>query len=63
MFDILSGIKQDGCFDQGRPLDLLMAKGYKDLYSFDLSAATDRLPIDIQVQVLSRIYNPRVAEA
>jgi len=38
-----------------------MAKGLKDLYSFDLSAATDRLPIDLQVQVLSLIYNQRLA--
>jgi len=40
-----------------------MAKGLKDLYSFDLSAATDRLPIDLQVQVLTLIYNQSVAYA
>jgi hypothetical protein len=40
-----------------------MAKGLKDVYSFDLSAATDRLPIDLQVQVLSMIYNHTIAQA
>jgi len=40
-----------------------MAKGLNDLYSFDLSAATDRLPIDLQKQVLSLIYNQEIADA
>jgi len=40
-----------------------MAKGLNDLYSFDLSAATDRLPIDLQKQVLSLIYNQEIANA
>jgi hypothetical protein len=59
IFDILSTIEQDGTHDQYKPLDLLF--GYKpfepvnnDMYfSFDLSAATDRLPLDIQSLVLN----------
>lgn len=34
-----------------------MEKGLKDFYSFDLTAATDRLPIDIQVDLLSLLFN------
>jgi len=34
-----------------------------ELYSFDLSAATDRLPIDLQVQVLSLLIGRKGAEA
>jgi hypothetical protein len=34
----------------------LFDKGLKEMFSFDLSAATDRLPIDLQVQVLSFLY-------
>jgi len=49
---ILKEIPQDGTFDQGKPIDLLI-KQESDVYSFDLSAATDRLPIDLQVQVIS----------
>lgn len=60
-FDILKQIPNDGCFDQGKPLKRLMSKGLKDLWSFDLSAATDRFPIDFQVQVLSLMYNQDIA--
>jgi hypothetical protein len=41
-----------------------MAKGLKVMYSFDLSAATDRLPIDLQVQLLTILFkNSETAEA
>jgi len=53
LFDILSNIEQDGTFDQMSPIHKLMEKGFKEFYSFDLSAATDRLPIDLQVRVLA----------
>jgi hypothetical protein len=56
LFDILRNIKQDGTFNQHKPIGLLFEKGLKDMFSFDLSAATDRLPIDLQVQVLSFLY-------
>lgn len=49
---ILKEIPQDGTFDQGKPIELLPKKESL-VYSFDLSAATDRLPIDLQVQVIS----------
>jgi len=48
---ILKNIPQDGTFDQGKPIDLL-SKQESLVYSFDLSSATDRLPIDLQVQVI-----------
>lgn len=56
LFSILRRIEQDGTFDQIKPVRALFAKGLKDMYSFDLSAATDRLPIDIQVSLLSLLY-------
>jgi hypothetical protein len=48
----------DGTFDQRKPLYDLIERvrsnpDNKQMFScFDLSAATDRLPIDIQVQIL-----------
>jgi hypothetical protein len=33
------------------------------VWSFDLSAATDRLPIDFQVQILSTFMGSEFAEA
>lgn len=45
----------DGTFNQLRPIDrLLKIKGIP-LYSLDLSAATDRLPVDLQVQLLNQL--------
>lgn len=53
LFRILKTIPQDGTFDQLAPLRALTSQGLKDFYSFDLSAATDRIPIDFQQQILS----------
>jgi catabolite regulation protein CreA len=33
------------------------------VFSYDLSAATDRFPIDLQVQILSMLYTKEVALA
>lgn len=63
IFQLLSRIKMDGTFDQRKPLlDLISRVREGDLSGhqfscFDLSAATDRLPIDVQKQVLSIVYN------
>lgn len=53
----------DGTFDQRLPLLNLISRVKSGELSghmfscFDLSAATDRLPIDVQKQVLSIVYN------
>jgi hypothetical protein len=56
IFIVLKKIPQDGTFNQAAPLKLLseLTRGTRTVYSFDLSAATDRLPIALQVQVLSQ---------
>jgi len=67
VFSILRLIPQDGTFDQGAPIrrlrKILSNKADKTVYSYDLSAATDRVPIELQKQVLSLIYNKTVADA
>lgn len=56
IFRYLADIPQDGTFNQTKPISLLMEKKDKGLltefYSYDLSSATDRLPIDLQKDVL-----------
>jgi hypothetical protein len=54
IFDFLKLLPTDGTFDQLKPIKRLtgLKAGHK-FYSLDLSAATDRLPIDLQVQILS----------
>jgi len=60
IFDSLRRIPTDGTFDQTKPLDILLSNplpGHK-FYSFDLTAATDRLPIDLQVDILETLRVP-----
>lgn len=65
IFSILRKIPQDGCFNQAAPLRKLQERineevqelGSCNVYSFDLSAATDRLPLKFQVQVLGQLLN------
>jgi len=56
LFDLLRQIPQDGTFDQLKPIERLLAKASLKgvpMYSFDLSAATDRLPLRLQKTLLS----------
>lgn len=59
IFKILKTIPMDGTFNQGKPLERLLARVKSGelispiFYSYDLSSATDRLPILFQQQVLS----------
>lgn len=59
----LAHLDMDGTKDQIGPFDrllktedLVMKK--QVLYGFDLSAATDRLPIDLQIQILNNLGLP-----
>jgi len=63
VFEILRLIPQDGTFDQERPLAHLgvLGKTGRKLHSFDLSAATDRLPVKIQATLLSSLIGAHAA--
>jgi len=65
IFSVLKKIKNDGTFNQAAPLHLLndILRGSKRVFSFDLSQATDRLPIDLQVQILSLWLGEEFAKA
>nr|WAY16622.1 putative RNA-dependent RNA polymerase [Binucleate Rhizoctonia mitovirus 10] len=53
IFDhILAGIPQDGTRDQLKPVLSLIGRKPDSLFSLDLSAATDRLPLWLQVAIL-----------
>jgi hypothetical protein len=55
----LKEIPNDGTFDQdlavSRLNNVILSKGLTKVYSFDLTAATDRLPIDLQVGILDQV--------
>lgn len=54
IFWLLRGIPMDGTFNQTAPLKRV--KAVRGLWSLDLSAATDRLPISIQKSLLGAIF-------
>jgi hypothetical protein len=63
VFSVLRRLPQDGTFDQLAPVERLITRmqAIKPLkhtwvYSIDLSAATDRLPIRIQMDLMSLIF-------
>lgn len=61
----LRKLPMDGTWDQGKAADRVReetAKGTK-LFSFDLSAATDRFPVRFLVLTLGTLIGPEVAEA
>jgi hypothetical protein len=68
---ILPLIPQDGTHNQGLPLDALSEKiiglldttGKAHVYSFDLKAATDRIPSELTVKVLGNLVTPAVAKS
>lgn len=57
LFKWLSHIPMDGTFDQLSPIKNFSALESKERYSFDLSAATDRLPIKLQIQIMTHLFN------
>jgi len=64
LFDILRQLPNDGTFDQQASIKRAAQKSIDSGQSFgyDLSAATDRLPLDLQIAVLSNLFSEKVAQ-
>lgn len=60
IFDYLKKIVSDGTFDQLAPIDRLIEG--PEYRSYDLSAATDRIPLECQRQVLALFSSQRIAD-
>jgi len=65
LFDLLKSIPNDGTFDQDASVQRSKEKAEKSqcAYSFDLSSATDRLPIIFQSAILDRILPIKVGNS
>jgi hypothetical protein len=67
IFTILRRIPQDGTFNQEKPIERLQtiySSNPKGLFSsIDLSAATDRLPIRLQVSILKILLEDIVPDS
>jgi len=61
IFQVLKQLAQDGTHDQGRPLELLIQGNHLECYSYDLSSATDRLPLALQESILAWFLGEKVA--
>lgn len=57
LFKFLKGLPNDGTFDQDASFARALEKSisFRSCYSVDLSSATDRLPIDLQVGILDKL--------
>lgn len=64
IFDLLSSIPEDGTFNQLKPVKRLLGKVGNDttIYSYDLSAATDRIPVVIQEYLLAQVFGQSFAK-
>lgn len=62
LFNLLDKLPMDGTFDQLKPLSRVPF-GRVPIYSLDLSAATDRLPIGLQVKILQTCFGEKFAKA
>jgi len=64
IFDLLSSIPEDGTFNQLKPVKKLLGKVSNDttIYSYDLSAATDRIPVVIQEYLLAQVFGQSFAK-
>jgi hypothetical protein len=63
LFSILKKVPNDGTFDQGasfqRAIEKSSASGH--CFGYDLSSATDRLPIDLQVGILEGLIGAELS--
>lgn len=64
LFALLKDHPYDGTFDQQKTVRRIKEeRGNNPTFSFDLSAATDRLPLDLQIQVLTYLSSAPYAKA
>nr|UJQ92446.1 MAG: putative RNA-dependent RNA polymerase [Mitoviridae sp.] len=65
LMNVCKDIPSDGTFDQLKPVRRMLKKVTDDqiIYSFDLSAATDRLPVVLQEVLLGVVFTPDFAAA
>jgi hypothetical protein len=62
LFSILRQLPTDGTFDQIRPAKALVERGFTRFWSYDLSAATDRFPVELQRGVMTLLLGSKMAD-
>lgn len=64
LFKFLKGLPNDGTFDQEASYKRALDKSieFRSVFSVDLSSATDRLPIDLQVGILDKLVGVKIGD-
>jgi hypothetical protein len=62
IFKLLRLNPNDATFDQQGAVDQFAAKGYKDIYSYDLKSATDLIPAQLYKEVLEPLIGRKGAD-
>lgn len=63
LFGILRNIPTDATFDQQGRVDEFAARGYEEIFSYDLKAATDLIPIELYELVMREFFQGYAAPA
>lgn len=65
LFGLLRTLPNDGTFDQDASFRRCVEKAKESgcAFGYDLSAATDRLPMSLQVEILASLLGRKLAEA
>jgi len=63
IFDYLKELPRDNTFEQLAGVERIMASKAKKIWSYDLSAATDRFPLRLQQVVLEELLSGQKSEA
>jgi hypothetical protein len=61
-FSILKKIPTDATFDQQGAVSEFAKKGYKELYSYDLTAATDTIPWTLYREVMCPFFGEKITD-
>jgi len=62
-FGVLRKIPSDATFDQQGAVSTFAAKGHKELYSYDLTAATDTIPYTLYEAVMIPFFGETITKA
>jgi hypothetical protein len=63
LFDFLRVVPCDATFDQQGAVSSFAAKGYKDIASFDLSAATDTIPWTLYKEIMGALLGQELTDS
>lgn len=62
IFGLLKMLPADGTFNQIAPVERLYTLGHKSFWCYDLSAATDRLPVLLQSALLDHLLGNSIGQ-